>query len=102
MVKNTNVTNAKTLEYHNLIVKPIPEPAPVPTSSTYPTSKEYLEFHKDFTLYCKPLNFTIKDDILTVTNSIPNGRPLTIGMYLSLIHISEPTRLGMISYAVFC
>ena len=24
------------------------------------------------------------------------------GMELSLIHISEPTRLGMISYAVFC
>src|SRR5665648_1183002 len=24
------------------------------------------------------------------------------GMNLSLIHISEPTRLGMISYAVFC
>src|SRR5665648_383381 len=24
------------------------------------------------------------------------------GYYLSLIHISEPTRLGMISYAVFC
>src|SRR5659263_439614 len=23
-------------------------------------------------------------------------------MWLSLIHISEPTRLGMISYAVFC
>ena len=23
-------------------------------------------------------------------------------MELSLIHISEPTRLGMISYAVFC
>src|SRR5450756_2830373 len=28
----------------------------------------------------------------------PCGRPL----HLSLIHISEPTRLGMISYAVFC
>src|SRR5450759_5802728 len=27
------------------------------------------------------------------------GRP---GLELSLIHISEPTRLGMISYAVFC
>src|SRR5450756_3009019 len=29
---------------------------------------------------------------------------LKIGLaqYLSLIHISEPTRLGMISYAVFC
>ena len=24
------------------------------------------------------------------------------GFWLSLIHISEPTRLGMISYAVFC
>src|SRR5450756_2852459 len=30
-------------------------------------------------------------------------RLLMIGAgYLSLIHISEPTRLGMISYAVFC
>ena len=28
------------------------------------------------------------------------GRPIAI--VLSLIHISEPTRLGMISYAVFC
>ena len=27
---------------------------------------------------------------------------LCSGWYLSLIHISEPTRLGMISYAVFC
>src|SRR5450756_2698427 len=30
------------------------------------------------------------------------GRCLTCDMFLSLIHISEPTRLGMISYAVFC
>src|SRR5665648_870175 len=29
------------------------------------------------------------------------GIPLAI-LFLSLIHISEPTRLGMISYAVFC
>src|SRR5450759_705996 len=28
--------------------------------------------------------------------------PLTLPFILSLIHISEPTRLGMISYAVFC
>src|SRR5450756_196457 len=27
---------------------------------------------------------------------------LLMGQNLSLIHISEPTRLGMISYAVFC
>src|SRR5659263_738089 len=43
----------------------------------------------------------------------PSGLPLSVGTYLalavlnrvvdlSLIHISEPTRLGMISYAVFC
>src|SRR5450756_1261968 len=31
------------------------------------------------------------------------GRPALAGsVRLSLIHISEPTRLGMISYAVFC
>src|SRR5450756_1150793 len=28
--------------------------------------------------------------------------PATLRSMLSLIHISEPTRLGMISYAVFC
>src|SRR5450756_367425 len=30
------------------------------------------------------------------------GPPASVGYDLSLIHISEPTRLGMISYAVFC
>src|SRR5450756_3035847 len=30
------------------------------------------------------------------------GMPLAKVECLSLIHISEPTRLGMISYAVFC
>src|SRR5665648_741617 len=29
-------------------------------------------------------------------------KPLRYAFNLSLIHISEPTRLGMISYAVFC
>src|SRR5450756_2784616 len=36
---------------------------------------------------------------LTETYSVVMGGDL---YYLSLIHISEPTRLGMISYAVFC
>ena len=31
-----------------------------------------------------------------------DGLALGKGVILSLIHISEPTRLGMISYAVFC
>src|SRR5450756_333590 len=30
------------------------------------------------------------------------GLPACLAEDLSLIHISEPTRLGMISYAVFC
>ena len=30
------------------------------------------------------------------------GAKREAGVMLSLIHISEPTRLGMISYAVFC
>src|SRR5665648_472169 len=40
--------------------------------------------------------------------AVPSGRdgaqgmPGMPGRDLSLIHISEPTRLGMISYAVFC
>ena len=31
-----------------------------------------------------------------------NAALAALGVDLSLIHISEPTRLGMISYAVFC
>src|SRR5450756_3061426 len=34
--------------------------------------------------------------------TIEAARTGTLVRYLSLIHISEPTRLGMISYAVFC
>src|SRR5450756_2812767 len=33
---------------------------------------------------------------------VVTGANLYHDMHLSLIHISEPTRLGMISYAVFC
>src|SRR5450759_4517764 len=34
--------------------------------------------------------------------SLTQGIAAGLGVRLSLIHISEPTRLGMISYAVFC
>src|SRR5665648_420939 len=36
------------------------------------------------------------------TGQIPVCIATTVIRSLSLIHISEPTRLGMISYAVFC
>src|SRR5450756_1915638 len=41
---------------------------------------------------------------LVAAFAFPNEGQLVaaMGLELSLIHISEPTRLGMISYAVFC
>ena len=45
-----------------------------------------------------------KDTICKLETNIDDctGEMLGYVMDLSLIHISEPTRLGMISYAVFC
>ena len=52
----------------------------------------------------------VKHASTTVRKEIKANAPEDTGKYakswtakkLSLIHISEPTRLGMISYAVFC
>src|SRR5450756_542788 len=38
----------------------------------------------------------------TVVWTVPGRAHRPLSVPLSLIHISEPTRLGMISYAVFC
>src|SRR5665648_175536 len=48
------------------------------------------------TLRTKAFEFIRKADYKNLMNMIVNEHPL------SLIHISDPTRLGMISYAVFC
>ena len=37
-----------------------------------------------------------------VKTTVENMTGMEVANVLSLIHISEPTRLGMISYAVFC
>src|SRR5450759_4729875 len=39
---------------------------------------------------------------VVVTGTTQGTMTDVAGNYISLIHISEPTRLGMISYAVFC
>src|SRR5450759_3407997 len=57
--------------------------APVPASSTLP--------------HCRRGSRTAAEAKSAAVFSFFNQ-----GMNLSLIHISEPTRLGMISYAVFC
>src|SRR5450756_2806911 len=49
----------------------------------------------------KPQDEPPQRGIRRVTVKAPADLPYLI-MGLSLIHISEPTRLGMISYAVFC
>eukprot|EP00658_Telonema_sp_P-2_P075355 TRINITY_DN64884_c0_g1_i1.p1 TRINITY_DN64884_c0_g1~~TRINITY_DN64884_c0_g1_i1.p1 ORF type:complete len:101 (+),score=16.35 TRINITY_DN64884_c0_g1_i1:113-415(+) len=41
-------------------------------------------------------------DVVLLSNSSMNEGWLRRNYYLSLIHISEPTRLLSISYAVFC
>src|SRR5659263_489578 len=37
-----------------------------------------------------------------IIDQAPAAGVYEVALFLSLIHISEPTRLGMISYAVFC
>src|SRR5450759_2087444 len=48
----------------------------------------------------KPI-LTTPDSITELCTEANNSKQC-VGLILSLIHISEPTRLGMISYAVFC
>ena len=53
---------------------------------------------KKITMYTGPLcNYCEAAKRLLARNNAPYNE-----IDLSLIHISEPTRLGMISYAVFC
>ena len=40
--------------------------------------------------------------LLALVGFVAFGRVVDLTLVLSLIHISEPTRLGMLSYAVFC
>src|SRR5450756_2678651 len=44
----------------------------------------------------------LPDGHVTFSLSAPQATQVMLNFQLSLIHISEPTRLGMISYAVFC
>src|SRR5665648_1151343 len=56
----------------------------------------------DYTLpWYDPRAFVV-DHILPLTLGGPDTIANKQAAHLSLIHISEPTRLGMISYAVFC
>src|SRR5450759_5845101 len=53
-------------------------------------------FKPIFDKYCQSIG------AVAINQSNPNIIFAGTGESLSLIHISEPTRLGMISYAVFC
>ena len=67
-------------------------------------------YKKDKTSVRTPVWFVIDNDCIYITTKentgkvkrLRNNQNVRIAICLSLIHISEPTRLGMISYAVFC
>src|SRR5450759_5357972 len=76
-----------------------------------PVHQGSLPFDYSPILLLKPFGFRIAPDTLssgirraTGSRSVlaVSGFRLRARLDLSLIHISEPTRLGMISYAVFC
>src|SRR5659263_701216 len=48
-----------------------------------------------------PMDYIFSTVIFTLSPFFRSSEGLNV-ISLSLIHISEPTRLGMISYAVFC
>jgi len=50
----------------------------------------------------EPIIFKFSTSMTPVLVISVSSKTLWKDLYLSLIHISEPTRLGMISYAVFC
>src|SRR5659263_343669 len=59
------------------------------------------EITQDTKTYCNPLDLNYRFQFTDSTSYREAADPAMI-RYLSLIHISEPTRLGMNSYAVFC
>src|SRR5450756_1080381 len=51
---------------------------------------------------CGKMFASVRPPVLDIIDAIWVSHLALTGYNLSLIHISEPTRLGMISYAVFC
>src|SRR5659263_154691 len=78
-------------EFHNNIIRIMP------VSYKVLAAKKHLERCFPDGLFKRP------EPVPGVFIKIPDRRvKCRASPYLSLIHISEPTRLGMISYAVFC
>src|SRR5665648_1143659 len=81
-----------TLFNFNLLTNSPPASASDPTSETMKTFRNVCPRNCYDT--CGMITY-VQDGILKKVEGDPKHG-------LSLIHISEPTRLGMISYAVFC
>src|SRR5450756_3064592 len=71
---------------------------------TYPGRGTALEFKDPWQLLTATILSAQCTDVMVnkVTPRLFAAYPSVCALGLSLIHISEPTRLGMISYAVFC
>ena len=99
----TNIIEIKTYstEYHEAMQRFLDQLTTNPMTLTESMFRQLLESENSH------LFFLMKDEqiagMLTVgIYHSPTGGKAWIEDVLSLIHISEPTRLGMISYAVFC
>src|SRR5450756_2756828 len=64
--------------------------------------RKSIEVAMDWTDFDADKQATIMLSLITQHGRTTSLVWLTVDKDLSLIHISEPTRLGMISYAVFC
>eukprot|EP00825_Cyclidium_porcatum_P003228 TRINITY_DN11496_c0_g1_i2.p1 TRINITY_DN11496_c0_g1~~TRINITY_DN11496_c0_g1_i2.p1 ORF type:complete len:267 (-),score=86.20 TRINITY_DN11496_c0_g1_i2:461-1261(-) len=60
----------------------------------------YIKSYKSQSIYTSNYVFQLQNLVVEVYPS--SSASFSLVYFLSLIHISEPTRLGMISYAVFC
>src|SRR5450759_2454154 len=82
---------AKLIDYYFTPISPY----------TYLGHQRFLEIaaRHGATIAVKPVDY---GRIFPVSGGLPLKQRAPQRQALSLIHISEPTRLGMISYAVFC
>src|SRR5665648_937266 len=66
-----------------------------------PSSDEFDNIIIGGSIYMGQIHKKLKEYCTANLNLLLNKK-IALFLCLSLIHISEPTRLGMISYAVFC
>src|SRR5450756_1556674 len=79
-----------------------PPPGPAPAQAAVPVTKPKSNKTLIGVMIGVVALLVIVAVVLVLVFAVFKGNDTAKAKELSLIHISEPTRLGMISYAVFC